>query len=201
MGKRWLVVLGALGLGLLACTGGGSSGRGHDGPALDEPPPSPPPPPPPASSRPPHPEEVATALGPGERHPFTCCDTHSVQRVLEEYLDLHQALHTESHTKPAAQTYALQGVLKAAIKDTALPVDQRAIIGQLVTSLDSVKDGDLEQIRAEFAGISRHMLFLCFSHQGGGVEIAEAWCEDRPWLQRGEELQSPWEDKRCGEWR
>lgn len=197
MGKQWLVVLGVVGLALLACTGGGTSLPGSDpGPTTSEPPP--PPPPPPVQP----PEEVVQApQGPGERHPFTCCDTHSVNRVLEEYLDLHQALYSEAETQPAGETYALQGVLKAAAKDTALPADERAIIGELVTSLDSVKNGDLEEIRAEFPAISRHVLFLSFSHQGGSLEIAEASCEDRPWLQQGEELQSPWTDKSCGKWR
>ncbi len=199
MSKRWVVVSGVVGLALLACTGG---------------PPERPQPPsqpqvselPPVSAEDlevlnPPPPGVEEAQGPGPRHPFTCCDSRSVERILEEYLDLQQALYTEANTTPSAETYALQGVLKSATKDKTLPEDERRIIGELVRSLDSIKDGDLEEIRTEFDDISRHVLFLSFSHQGGEVEVAEAWCGDKPWLQQGEALHSPWADKDCGRWR
>ena len=73
MGKQWLVVLGAVGLALLACSGG-SSLPDVDVETISVEPPPPPPPPPPVQP----PEEVVQApQGPGQRHPFTCCDTRS----------------------------------------------------------------------------------------------------------------------------
>ncbi len=148
---------------------------------------------------PPAPPPVAQGIG--ERHPITCCDTRTVSRVVEEYLDLQDALHHETSLQPAAETYALRGVLKAAAKDAGLPAAEREIIGELVDSLDAIKDGDLDQVRGGFPTISRHVVFLALAHQGGRMELAEAWCDEGPWLQRGEELASPWVDKDCGRWR
>jgi len=140
---------------------------------------------------------------PGTRHPFTCCDRHSLTRVLKEYLDLHQSLHDaeEATHRPSGQCYALSGVLKNAVADSGLTPDERELARQMLADVDRVKDGRIGLVRAQFDTLSQSMVRLALAHQPGRYQVAEAACDSGgSWLQDGETLESPYGND-CGRWR
>lgn len=142
------------------------------------------------------PAPAAAAKGPT---PFTCCDNSRVSQILREYLRVQGSLaEPESATKHQAYLSALRSVLQPG----GLPADEARLVRELRALVQRISARPADEVRAEFAELSRAVIFLALRHEGGSRTVAEAWCPGRgPWLQRDlERPRDPWEAG-CGRWR
>ena len=130
---------------------------------------------------------------------FLCCDSGSIQRVLEKYLNLHEALSNKSNKHPvSSRAHALSTALRTATRGGA---GEAELIDDMNAMVVRVRDGNAKQIRTIFADLSRSMIALALRHEGGSIQVAQAECAaEGPWLQRDtKKPQSPW-GHRCGGW-
>jgi len=138
----------------------------------------------------------------GEPHPFTCCDSAPVGRVIRAYLGLHEVLHRGEDRKAAGKAYALIGALQAAAQDGSLSATDREVVARLIAAVEPVKNDRGPALRDAFPEISRLAIHLALNHEGGDRSVIEAWCPGvGPWLQTGEPLKSPYADRSCARWR
>jgi hypothetical protein len=128
---------------------------------------------------------------------FLCCDSPSMQRVLDKYLNLQEALAGKGAHQTSSYAHAMLNALRGASTGSG---GERDLVADMTGLLDRVKNGDAKAVRSIFDDLSRSMIALALRHEGGSIEVAEASCAAGPWLQRDtRSVQSPW-GRRCGTW-
>ena len=85
---------------------------------------------------------------------------------------------------------------------SGLSKPDRAAILALQKLVGGVRAQTIGAIREAFDPISRHVIFLALRHQGGSVQVTEAFCPQvGPWLQRDtSKIVGPYGEN-CGRWR
>lgn len=122
-----------------------------------------------------------------------CCSGERVRRVVEEYLDLQQALGHDDLALSQAQLQTLRAVALVAAEDVDISAHSRGLSQQVAGLLEPVAEGDLDKLRDAFALVSNKLIVLVQANQGGSKPVAVAFCAktNANWLQADPELLNP----------
>ena len=208
---------GLIGVVLLLVLGcGGLMDKGADEITVDDPvqatppaatAPTPPPKAPPAAPPPPSGDVAATPpQKPFNKVAFACCANERAQRIVSEYLDLHQALAEDNVDRARAEVHAVRGVALAATKEAGLSANSRVLAQQVADLLQPALDADIQDIRDVFDGVSNKVITLAQANQGGAKKVAVAFCSqaNANWLQDSAVIANPYQGSaapRCGGFR
>ena len=139
-------------------------------------------------------EEVDEATAAFESASFPCCTPEGVKKIVQECLDLSQALAADDQAKAQGEGMAFNGRVKSAAKDAALSEEARAIATDLQGLLTGSASASLEDLRGKFGDISSKTIELAQAHQGGDLKVAVATCSkvESSWLQSDPEIKNPY---------
>ncbi len=135
---------------------------------------------------------LTTALA-ADPAPILCCDDPVVRQTLDQYLRLYDAVIGRKNT-PTGILYAWDGKAQAAVDRFEGP--ERESLAQIATLTRDLKAKKASEVIERFEDFSRLVIPLVLRHPGGDLELFEAHCEGRPWLQKSREVTSPYGD--CG---
>ena len=134
-------------------------------------------------------------------HPFPCCSNTNVTAVLDEYLDLHDAL--VAGESPNRFLYGIREKAKALANTGNLNNKDRKVARRLSLEVDGIRDAQIPAILEKLPSVTTKVAHLVLNHEGGTQLVVEAYCpEGKIWLQRDPESpQNPYGTEECGQWR
>lgn len=139
--------------------------------------------------------KAGARAGTGSPTNFQCCGLESVENMMQEYLDLHDALYTKNDPAymPSSECYALHGAANAVKKDPKVrPGDQKTAT-ELAALMDKVKTGKTAEIREDLDMVTGYVSELARAYPGGKFTVAEAECVGQgSWIQEGAVMKSPY---------
>ncbi len=160
-----------LGMGLLACDGGGDD-KAAAKPKVEA-----------VTGK------TATKKGGFDQLTFKCCDDPALATLGKTFADLGTALAADDLERSKVAAGAFAAASTAGTAAAGAPGPAIAAAGAAGASA-----ADLDGIRAAYLDASAPMLKMAKAHKGGDVTLAVAYCPMKPgrWLQRSEPLANPY---------